>query len=313
MRCGRFRTNHYFRIQFRSLHLTNEQIANACGFIRENPSAIFTAEIIPYLVNLATPPVAEKAKKLLGYMRSVQPRPGRPVDLQYIRQPDGQMDNLKKVVGNEFPADLASEEAAEAGLKFLGAAWGEDQAELVYLVEMLKSQNLVQATANPFLCQITANGWEFLQAAPASTGMICFIAMWFDESLKAIWLGPIREGVANAGYQPFRVDSKEHNDDVTDEILAGIRGSKFVLADFTGHRAGVYYEAGFAAGLGKPVVRCIRHDQVGDLHFDTRQLNHIVWREGAEEDFSKSITARIVATIGQGPVPISDQAREAVV
>lgn len=308
MRCGQFRSNHYFRIQFRNIDLSHEQVANVCGFIRENPSTTFTAEMIPYLKNLATPLVSEKAMKLLAHLRTAQPRPGRTVDLQFIRQLDGQMDIMNNVVGNAFPADPASEEAAEAGLRFLGAAWAEDQAELLYLVEMLKSGGLIEATANPFLCQIARKGWELLQAVPASTGMICFIAMWFDESLKEVWLGPISEGIRNAGYHPYRVDTKEFNDDVTDEILAGIRTSKFVLADFTGHRAGVYYEAGFAAGLGKQVIRCIRHDQVDDLHFDTRQLNHIVWRHDAHTAFSKALTARIVATVGQGPASLPDPA-----
>lgn len=105
------------------------------------------------------------------------------------------------------------------------------------------------------------------------------MAMWFDDSLKGVWLGPITEGIQNAGYHAFRVDDKEHNDDVTAEIIAGIRNSRFVLADFTGHRGGVHYEAGFAAGLGKPVVRTVRDDHKDDLDFDTRQLSHIIWRE----------------------------------
>ena len=35
-----------------------------------------------------------------------------------------------------------------------------------------------------------------------------------------------------------------------DRIIAQIRASKFVVADFTRNRGGVYYEAGFALGLG---------------------------------------------------------------
>ena len=39
-----------------------------------------------------------------------------------------------------------------------------------------------------------------------------------------------------------------------------IRKSKFLIADFTGQRGGVYYEAGFAYGLGLPVIWTCRKD-----------------------------------------------------
>jgi nucleoside 2-deoxyribosyltransferase len=143
---------------------------------------------------------------------------------------------------------------------------------------------------------------------PDLEGNTCFVAMSFDPTLTDIFVGPMSEGIRKAGYEPLRIDNKEHNNDVTDEILAGIRTSRFLLADFTLHRAGVYYEAGFAAGLGKPVVRTVRDDEKESIHFDTRQLNHIIWHKDALDDFAKKITARIVATIGQGPVPILPKA-----
>ncbi len=41
-------------------------------------------------------------------------------------------------------------------------------------------------------------------------------------------------------------------------------------------------EAGYALGLGMPVVWCVREDELDDVHFDTRQFNHIVWRDPSE-------------------------------
>jgi hypothetical protein len=50
-----------------------------------------------------------------------------------------------------------------------------------------------------------------------------------------------------------------------------------MVADFMGQRAGVYYEAGFAMGLGRKVIWCSRQDEIKNLHFDTNHKNHIPW------------------------------------
>jgi hypothetical protein len=42
-----------------------------------------------------------------------------------------------------------------------------------------------------------------------------------------------------------------------------------LVADFTGQRGGVYWEAGFAQGLGIPVIRTCKSDELWKLHFDT--------------------------------------------
>ena len=101
-----------------------------------------------------------------------------------------------------------------------------------------------------------------------------------------------------------RIDRKEHSNKIDDEIIAEIRRSRFVVADFTCERekvrGGVYYEAGFALGLGLPVIWTCRKDCLDYLHFDTRQYNHIVW-ETPEELYAR-LKARIGAFIGDGPL-----------
>ncbi len=100
--------------------------------------------------------------------------------------------------------------------------------------------------------------------------------------------------------KPFRVDKKEHNDKVDDLIIASIKESRFVVADFTGHRGGVYFEAGFAMGLGLPVIWSCRQDEVEKLHFDIRQYNCVTWTTAAE--LQEKLYNRIRATIGVGPL-----------
>jgi len=81
-----------------------------------------------------------------------------------------------------------------------------------------------------------------------------FVAMWFKDSMLDIFDKYIKRAISDAGYDPFIIPMKEHNDDICDNIIAEIRKSKFLIADFTGQRGGAYFEAGFAYGLGLPVI-----------------------------------------------------------
>lgn len=60
--------------------------------------------------------------------------------------------------------------------------------------------------------------------------------------------------IKDAGYDAKRIDTVHHNNRIHDEVIAMLRRSKFVVADFTGQRGGVYFEAGFALGLGLQVI-----------------------------------------------------------
>lgn len=94
---------------------------------------------------------------------------------------------------------------------------------------------------------------------------------------------------------PVRIDLLQHNEKICDKILAEIRSCQFIIGDFTLQRAGVYFEAGFAMGLGRPVIWTCREDDFENTHFDTRQYNHIVW--DTPEDLREKLTNRIRATI----------------
>ena len=129
--------------------------------------------------------------------------------------------------------------------------------------------------------------------------------MWFDPSLNESYEQAIEPAIREAGYEPRIIRKVEHNNKIDDEIIAEIRRSKFVIADFTCGfskdgseavaRGGVYYEAGFAQGLGLPIIWTCREDIISHVHFDTRQYNHIVWKDTA--DLKEKLLNRIRATI----------------
>ena len=139
---------------------------------------------------------------------------------------------------------------------------------------------------------------EEITEAPA-TSSSAFVAMWFSDDLMSLWQKGIAPGIMAAGYDPVRVDQVEHIGRIDDRIMLEIKRSRFVVADFTGHRGGVYFEAGYATGLSLPVLWTCRADDLDGLHFDIRQYNCLVWRDPA--DLSARLQARIENVVGRGP------------
>ena len=153
----------------------------------------------------------------------------------------------------------------------------------------------------------TASGWLELEnlAQRKVNSSQAFVAMWFHNSTNDTYFKGIAPALSATGYKPVRIDKKEHNNKIDDEIIAEIRRSRFLVADFTCEprnvRGGVYYEAGFAQGLDIPVIWTCRDTSIPDLHFDTRQYSHIIWKEAS--DLFLQLKNKIGATIGDGPLP----------
>ena len=83
-----------------------------------------------------------------------------------------------------------------------------------------------------------------------------------------------------------------------------IRDSKFVIADLTHGNQGAYWEAGFAEGLGKPVIYICeksKFEEPGWVHFDTNHNTTITWSEGDEEKFCKRLIASLRRTLELNP------------
>jgi hypothetical protein len=173
--------------------------------------------------------------------------------------------------------------------------------EFEWYIEWLKQQNVVfQTGAGPNVVELTLSmdGWNRVQ--PLSGHGVpgqCFVAMWFSEQTRDAYESGIEPAIRNAGFTAIRIDRKEHNNEIPDEIIAEIRNSEFIVADFTGQRHGVYYEAGFAMGLGRKVIWCCRKDEISRLHFDTSHKNHIDWE--TPQDLRERLHARIRATVLQ--------------
>lgn len=112
---------------------------------------------------------------------------------------------------------------------------------------------------------------------PSYAAGTVFVAMAFKEDLAEVYEKGIKVAIERTGLVPIRIDKETFSEKICERILTEIHRAEFVLADFTHHRGGVYFEAGYALALGKKVIWCCRKDQMDEVHFDTRQYPHIVW------------------------------------
>ncbi len=190
--------------------------------------------------------------------------------------------------------------------RFVAATYSQDSDEVAFLLNLLSEQGLMRATGHGGICEVSPRGY---MAAEKLMGRSArrekgFVAMWLDEELEPAYENGFQVGILNAGYDPVRVDRVEHINRIDDEIIAHIKSASFVVADFTGHRGGVYFEAGFALGLDLPVIWSCRKDNMANLHFDIRQYNCIDWK--TPDDLALRLQRRIEATVGKGPKTVLD-------
>lgn len=179
--------------------------------------------------------------------------------------------------------------------------------ELSGTLEILKELGYLKAqgTSQSDFFTFTASGWKHLGGLQMKNNELpqAFIAMWFDEkgSMNMV-RDSIKQAIVDAGYLPVIIDEKEHNNQIVPEIFYEIQNSKFIVADLCGHRNGVYYEAGYARGLGKEVILTCRKSDFGERHFDVAQQSTIVYE--TDEELYGKLLKRIEVSVGKRRVRV---------
>jgi len=173
--------------------------------------------------------------------------------------------------------------------------------EFAAVIRMIEELGWVRRDIGEWNPSLTAKGWQHVSDLRDKKPLTrqAFVAMSFAPDLKSACPEGIRPALRETGYSPMRIDELQHNDKIDDKIVAELRRSGLLIADFTGHRGGVYFEAGYGLGRGIPVIWSCRLDEVEKAHFDTRQFNHLTWTTPA--DLREKLRDRIRATLETYP------------
>lgn len=225
---------------------------------------------------------------------------------QFIRAlpeytPPEKLDNLLQLMGQMTPAlGAPTKFDPERDYPLLIA---RDAEEVRFLSHELGERDYIRGPREGPLSPLTVTprGWERLEEIKRSGRLSnrAFVAMWFDKSVDELYNEAIKPAILRAGYDPLRIDRHEHVNRIDDEIIGQIKRSRFMVADFTGQRYGVYFEAGMMIGLGRTVIWMCDKKQLDQLHFDVRQFNFIDY-ESIPEALDR-LYNRIMAVEGEGP------------
>jgi hypothetical protein len=169
--------------------------------------------------------------------------------------------------------------------------------ELRHIRDYLVETGIVKIFPPLFHPVLTIDGWQKYETIKQINqhSKRVFVAMSFDKGLDAVFKSIEEACEASGDFKAYRVDLEEHDEKICDKIIAEIKSSRFVIADFTGQRHNVYYEAGFAKGMGLKVIWCCKEDEKDSLKSDIRQYNHILWKDCG--DLEERLINRIQAKL----------------
>jgi len=121
-----------------------------------------------------------------------------------------------------------------------------------------------------------------------------------DSLVEDIIKPAVRSGI---GYEVVSMRDVSRAGVIDNLMRAQIRDSAFVIVDLTHDNSGAYWEAGYAEGLGKPVIYiCERQKfEEAQTHFDTNHCTTVMWSENGAEDFSKELVATLRRSLNLFP------------
>jgi hypothetical protein len=280
-RCGRYQvhaTRPPLKIE------TPDHMVRLSGWVREqNAAGIEVSDITPEVSRAVAqrplPGLKERSDRVLAFLARDFPRP----ELYFV--PD----------------------AIAHSPELQGVAYCRDHRDATLLLHILEDEHFVRGGASGM--SLTIRGILAAEALGRSVSQSaqCFVAMSFDESMREAYVNGFYPAIDLAGYRAFRIDGKDYVGGITDEMIAEIRRSRFMVADYTLQSNNVYFESGFGIGLGLIVIPTCREDQAELLHFDIRHLNALHWKDS--EDLVKKLSQRIRAVLGAGPHAGDDGAR----
>jgi hypothetical protein len=289
---GRFKV-HRDTIDDNPIRSTNQRVSISLWIAEKNSQSneipFITDDNFSYISSYNRLNTSSMRDRFLSFFKSI--RPGQTVPFNE--------DVSVFDINDDYHTDLL--------LANIGA---ESFREGAALLEIMHEDNVVVHRIS--YIRFTSKGYSAIDKMISnSESHKVFVAMWFDKSMEHAWRLGIKPAIEDCGYIPVRIDKVEQNGKIDDAIISEIKKSRFLIADFTcpisqfnelikyEPRGGVYYEAGFAHGLGLEVIFTCRDDMLNALHFDTRQFAHILWSD--PQELRRQLCNRIGATVGDAP------------
>jgi predicted RNA-binding Zn-ribbon protein involved in translation (DUF1610 family) len=169
-------------------------------------------------------------------------------------------------------------------------------SEIRWLVQSLESRGLVRVQQDTSITSLTAQGWqrfEELRRAHISSNFAFFARKFKNSELDRVFNNCLYQAVKDTGYE-LRTATQRAG--LVDAVIEDeIRRCRFLIADLSDSNAGAYWEAGFAEGLGKPVIYICKEGC--EVHFDTDHRHTVRWNLSDLAHTAKQLKAVIRNTL----------------
>ncbi|RJP70897.1 MAG: hypothetical protein C4539_05680 [Ignavibacteriales bacterium] len=175
-----------------------------------------------------------------------------------------------------------------------------------YIIKYLAGKNyinLLQESELEYAAYLNFEGWELYDNIVKSVvnSRVAFMAMQYDNKiLEKVYNEVIKEAVLRTGFEIRKLNDIKRPGLIDDKLRVEIRRSKFLIADLTDDNNGAYWEAGFAEGLGMPVLYICEKEKFNNskTHFDTNHHLTILWKNDPEslKIFANELKATIRET-----------------
>lgn len=219
----------------------------------------------------------------------------------HLPDPGEQLDLLILSLGKHQKTPGTPLEVGVGNLRAkFGGVTSEDE---LFIVRTATEEGLIDSsgsTKGTHRLQLTLRGWQRFHEIQrgAVHSRTAFMAMPFqNETVNSMVDDVFRPAVEETGFKLKRADDDPKAGGIVNKIRVDILTSRFVIADLTGNNSGVYWEAGYAEGLGKPVIYTCEKSFFKDVHFDTKQLRTVIWSEDEKDNAAEQLKATIRATL----------------
>lgn len=235
-----------------------------------------------------------------------------------LPKPSEQLDRLVLWLGDRLPSfgSTIDNEELEAAIAWTGVGDRESLAVMVREINLsgYVAGEVFDAMSPPqvHFLRLTLPGWERYEELKRglTNSRNAFLAMKFgDPDVDAIFDTHFKPAVEATGFILKKLNEDQPAGLIDDRMRVEIRQSRFLVADLTHHNNGAYWEAGYAEGLGKPVIYTCRKDVFEDkeqgTHFDTNHHLTVPWDPENMAEAVAKMKATIRATL-PGEAKIED-------
>lgn len=226
-----------------------------------------------------------------------------------LPSPSEQANNIIRYFGNQI--QLSGEPASNPERAFTAKIGAANRASALRIVRQLADDGLLlisnrsyQGTADePDGIDLSLRGWHQWESDKRGqfAGTHGFIALQFgDHELDAFLGDVIKPAVTELGYRLEDMRDAARAGIIDNVMRARIRDAAFVLVDLTHANAGAYWEAGYAEGLGKPVLYICKGAVFAErgTHFDTNHCTTVMWSAEEPELFVAELQATLRRSLG---------------